>query len=626
VLDNCEHLVAGCAAVAGELVRGCPDVRVLATSREPLQAPGELVQRLDPLPLPDAVRLFADRAAAADSRFALDAGNARAVERICRRLDGVPLAIELAAARIGALAPAELADRLGDSLRLIGGGTLEAALDWSYRLLDAEEARLLRSLAVFAGSFGIDAAEHLYGPDALLVLISLAEKSLVVVEGARYRLLEMVRHYAAERLEPDERERLRDRHARFYARLAETAPPAWLDREADDLRAALAWLQERDPPAALRLAVALGEWWLLRGRHHEGLALVTRAAARSPQTSQAVADALLLAVAFVVRAGDQVESRRTAERALALQRALGDNAGTSRALHLLGLLAWQRGDYAQARAHLAEAGPGPNAAQALAVLAVATRELPRARALLEDTLARLPPEPDLLVVHPGWVDMVHEESQTTFRHATTTAQAAAYLRLNLAVVARLEGEPDEASTLIGAALAGLQACGDEAGVAQALAAAGRLATLQGDAARAHAALRESLVMRRRLGDVRGVGLTLGLLAEVAAGDPEHARSLLERARRMFEATGDRSGLLVTLLALGRHEPAAGPLEAAHALAEALGVRIMRGSAALALAERTGSERWLTEARRDFEACGSPWGLDRCALLSERKVAGLASRR
>ena len=255
VLDNCEHLIAGCAETVERVLRGCPAVQVLATSREPLALTGELVWRVPSLTLPDAtrllspaellgyesVRLFVERARAVQPQFALTEANAGDVVGICRRLDGMPLAIELAAARAGSLPPAEIARRLVASFGLLRHQrrtvqtrqqTLEAALEWSYRLLEAPEARLLGRLGVFAGRFGLEAAEQICSDRGLPreeivdLLAHLVDKSLVVAsEDAgepRYRLLEMIRQYARERLaEHEEPAALSERHARWYAELAQ---------------------------------------------------------------------------------------------------------------------------------------------------------------------------------------------------------------------------------------------------------------------------------------------------------------------------------------------------------------------------------------------------------------------
>ena len=386
VLDNCEHLVAGCAELADEVLRGCPHVQVLATSREPLAVAGEIVYRVPSLSLPrpgreaesEAVRLFLDRARSVEPGLALDD-----VARICHQLDGMPLAIELAAARAGTLP----ADRLGEAFRALRyqrrtgatrQQTLEAALEWSHRLLDADEAALLARLSVFAGSFDAEAAEAIAGDggsaDTLDLLAQLVAKSLVVASDGRYRLLELVRQFARERLaDADE---LAERHARWYGELVERATPRALDLEQSNLRAALAWLLEHEPASALALATALGEWWLLRGRLAEGRRWLEAAAERAPSDTAAAAAALLRAVPFAARADAVGVGDRLAQRSLAISERLGDPAGVADALVLLGLQCWVRGEHAQARAWLERApsaAPGIDAVHALGLVAIVAR-------------------------------------------------------------------------------------------------------------------------------------------------------------------------------------------------------------------------------------------------------------
>ncbi|MBB5964255.1 BTAD domain-containing putative transcriptional regulator [Planomonospora venezuelensis] len=313
VLDNCEHLVEAAAVLADRVLAGCPEVRVLATSREPLAITGELTWPVPPLELPPpggdpaealdypAVRLFAERAAAVRPGYRPEA-EAGAVVRICRELDGMPLAIELAAARLRSLSAGQIADRLDDRFRLLTGGsrtalprhqTLRAVVEWSWDLLDGQERALAGRLSVFAGGVTLDAAERvcpgggLERADVLDVLARLVDKSLLAVAedgtAPRYRMLETIRAYAAERLaESGERERVRLAHAVFFTELAEAAEPglrdhrqeaclAELSREHDNLSAAL----RRTTGAArfdlaLRLVGALGWYWWLRSHRIEG--------------------------------------------------------------------------------------------------------------------------------------------------------------------------------------------------------------------------------------------------------------------------------------------------------------------------------------------------------------------
>jgi predicted ATPase len=300
VLDNCEQIVAESAELAERLLFACPELLVLATSREPLAVPGESVRPLEPLPGPEALRLFAERAAAVRPGF--DPGNpddAAAVAEICRRLDGLPLAIELAAARLRVLTPRQIADRLDDRFRLLTGGsrtaqprqqTLRAVVDWSWDLLPEAERTLLRRVSVFAGGWTLAAAEAVCatGPDTLDLLGALVDKSLVVAyqpDGAgemRYRMLETVRAYASDQLAAaDERRERADAHLAHFLGLAEAAEPrlrtadqlVWLARLAadhDNLDAALRHAVGTDTDRALDLLACLSGYWMLRGLRTEG--------------------------------------------------------------------------------------------------------------------------------------------------------------------------------------------------------------------------------------------------------------------------------------------------------------------------------------------------------------------
>jgi predicted ATPase/DNA-binding SARP family transcriptional activator len=293
ILDNCEHVVDAAARLAEELLERCPGLTVLATSREPLGVPGELLRPVEPLPEPVALRLLADRGAAARPGFRIDADDATAAAcaEICRRLDGLPLAIELAAARLRMLTPRQIADRLDDRFRLLTSGsrtvlprqqTLRAVVDWSWDLLDEDERDVLRRLSVFAGGCDLAAAEAVCGPFALDALGSLVDKSLVVAAPSgggemRYRLLETVGEYAGERLdEAGLRPATERAHRTYYRELARTTDPLLrgpdqltaierLQREYENLRTALRHaVAERDEQDALCLILSLAWYWQMR--------------------------------------------------------------------------------------------------------------------------------------------------------------------------------------------------------------------------------------------------------------------------------------------------------------------------------------------------------------------------
>jgi len=374
LLDNCEHVIGACAKLADALLRGCPNLALLATSREPLGIGGEYVYRVPSMGVPadgddsdtirasEAVRLLADRAAAQGVHLAQDAEAAAVAGRICRRLDGIPLAIELAAARLRVLPERELEARLDERFALLTAGsrtalprqrTLRAMVDWSWELLNPAERAVLAALSVFAGGFGLTAAEAVAaGPDVPAtevagLLGALVDKSLVQFDDAgtgpgRYRLLETVRQYAAQRLDalgPAATGAARIAHRDYYLTLAEEAAPqlvgpdqaAWLDRldaELDNLRVALAFsLTQADPVPGLRLAASLRGYWRIRGHAAEGAAAL-RAMLDAPAaqgTTLPRARALAAAAVLLETTGSYATAADYCEEALAIARADGDD-------------------------------------------------------------------------------------------------------------------------------------------------------------------------------------------------------------------------------------------------------------------------------------------------------------
>jgi non-specific serine/threonine protein kinase len=564
VLDNCEHLLDACAALAEALLRGCSRLRILATSRQPLGVAGETAWRVPPLAVPDphagagpdelgtypAVRLFCERARAALPEFLLEGGNAAAVARICRRLDGLPLAIELAAARVRLLGPEQILERLDDRFRLLVGGsrgaparqqTLRATLDWSYALLDEPERVLLRRLAVFAGGWALDAAEAVgadpgapgaprypvVGPateDLLEVLGRLADESLVVVEGqqsrARYRLLETVRQYALETLrDSGEAPALLRRHAAWCLALAAREGPelalpelvGWLDRlerEHDNLRAALGWARGADPELGARLAVALARFWRLRGHLAEGQDWLEALLPALPGRTALRARALGTLGELAVRRGDDAAARAAFEESLAIHTEGGDQPGRAAALRGLGLTARFRGEHE------------------------------RARTLFEESLA-------------------------LFRALGDRAGAGWTLAMRGALL-RSEGDVDSARPLLEEALKLLGPRGDPQAVAYVLNCLGQLARRDGDYATARRLLEDCLARYRALGGTLSVGWMLECLSRLALleQDLPRAERLLEEAGAILDDVGDpkllRRGLWIAgALAVLRGEHARG---------------------------------------------------------------------
>ena len=412
ILDNCEHVIDMCAQLAELLLSRCPQLRLLATSREALGIEGESSVRIPSLSLPpagagnrdvldrsDAVKLFVERAAAVLPDFRLTRNNVDAVINVCRRLDGIALAIELAAARVKVLKVDQIAARLDDAFRLLTGGsrtalprqqTLRATIDWSHNLLSEPERILLRRLAVFLGGWTLEAAEAVCGElksvnseqvtvysttdtvhcildtDEILDLLThLVDKSLVVVEReqgqeARYRLLETIRQYAREKLyDSAEGESVRERHCRWFSQLAEQAAPEligpaqieWLDRlglEHDNLRAALEWSSERgDHETVLRIAGALQEFWKIRSFFQEGIHWCEASLAAlpgEPAPSDWYARALVGRGTLAWYVGDLDTLQRYIKKAQAVYQALEDRRGIAHTMAILASVPNSTGD------------------------------------------------------------------------------------------------------------------------------------------------------------------------------------------------------------------------------------------------------------------------------------------
>jgi non-specific serine/threonine protein kinase len=400
VLDNCEHLIDACAALAETLLRSCPSLKLLATSREPLGIAGETSWLVPPLSLPDpgdlppieqlvryeAIGLFVERAKAVASNFELTRQNAPAVARVCQRLDGIPLAIELAAARTRVLSAEQISGRLDESLRLLGTEsrradphqqTLRATIDWSHGLLPEEEQILFRRLSVFSGGFTLEAAEAVCADegieqeDVLDLLSRLVDKSLVLVavqdDEARYRLLETIRQYGRERLdELSEEQTIRRQHAHFFLEFAERVEPMingkdrgfWLDRldaEHDNLRATLAWSREEgEEEVGLRLAGSLSWFWYHREYWSEWRgwldgALAIRESTGEPAHTAPRAKALSGGGFLAWMQGDQATARSQLEESVALWREVGDKQELAQALRFLSGSFESQGDYGAAR-------------------------------------------------------------------------------------------------------------------------------------------------------------------------------------------------------------------------------------------------------------------------------------
>jgi predicted ATPase/DNA-binding SARP family transcriptional activator len=603
VLDNCEHLVEASAALARRLLEAGPRLRVLATSREVLGVPGEVVWPIPPLAVPDAaddadpgpaiapealegfdaVRLFIERAAAADPGFVLDEASGPVVAELCRRLDGLPLAIELAAARVRALPPAELAARLEDRFRLLAGGaraldprqqTLRATVDWSWDLLEERDRRLLRRLSVFSGGWTVAAAETVCGGDGLDPaevldgLFRLVDRSLIVrvaaAEGepARFAMLETLRAYGAERLaEAGEAETVAARHTAWCLALAEeaaahrTARP-WLRRVAadyDNLRAALDRATAApDHDTVLRLAGALGwYWWTQRtieGRQRLADALaLTEGQPPTPQLARTLQAAAMVEVSLSPTELTDAQARRARE----LFERFGDRWG---AAFCNLLLAWTE---------LQRAGPGEEGARLVEEAHATFAELGDPWGEAYAGRARFAFE--------SYYRGLSEDAEEAGQRALAQFQALddqwglAQTHFSLGELARARGDLAGAATSFEAALAAARESGPLWAQMASLASLGGLLALQGEDDRVAALYAEAVALIRRTGQPRGFGHLyneLGSLARVR-GELERARHLHAEALVILREIVGWS-VPHTLAQLACAEARLGDLEAAEA--------------------------------------------------------------
>jgi predicted ATPase/DNA-binding SARP family transcriptional activator len=629
VLDNCEHLIDACAALAAAIISACPGVRLLATSREPLRIEGEVAWRVPPLALPDlerlpapaelarlgSVRLFAERAAVAAPGFQVVASNARAVAELCVRLDGMPLALELGAARVAMLSPEQILERLRDTLGVLGPGsraaltrqrTLTATLDWSHELLDPDERVLFRRLAVFAGSFGFEAAEQICGreplaPGAVLELLGrLVEKSLVSVERdggpVRYRLLETVRQYARERLhETGERELLESAHRTWYTGFAarhdpERAPdlmedsPRLLDPEHDNLREVLRSSLARDPETSLRLAASVWRYWLVRGYYSEGRRWLDAALALAPAASEVRARALMGVAVLDMRRGESAGQllrislrslKAIADEMVTIHEELGDELSLAQARHLAGMICWIDGHSEEADRLIRDALAlaerlGAHHVIAAAehtggIIALGRGESAAARRRFEVSGRELAALSD---VHHAFFPALtlgfplerdeRGRPRVTWQETMVSGQrlgaahAAAFLPASIAWAARAEGDLDAAVALARESAQRSATLGWKQGEALAFGLLGNLYRARGEHDEARSRLDSSLSLRRELGDRRAVGFALGCLGLLAAaeGDLAGARGSLRAALELFDRTEDGPGTIAMHLNLG----------------------------------------------------------------------------
>ena len=565
-MDNCEHLVGAAAGLVDRLLDSCPGVRILATSREALGVEGEIRWLVPPLSVPEprstplggtrGIRVGATVRRAgqgARSLLLLEPENAFVVTEICRKLEGIPLAIELAAARVGMFSIEQIAERLEGSLNLLTHGgrtamprqqTLKGTLDWSYELLSEDEKELFGRLSVFARGWTLEASEAVGAggsveKEVVLDLLSgLVEKSLVVVKGSdqgrvRYRLLEPIRQYALEKLEESgEVEAAKRAHAEYFLAMAEEAEPElWgprdvegldrLEREHDNLRAALSWALERgEAELGLQLGGALGMFWHAHGHLGEGRRWLEEALAKDDRASVATRIEALKALFWLVfDQWDLVRAEAVAQEAMGLsaEKEIGSSLAASLRIMLAGP-AWIRGDYERAKKLLEES---------LAISREADDKVRIVEALFQ--LGGMSLYSTARAVSP--------EKKEIYEECITVSQEAGYpyrlpeLLLSLGYILMLEGDYERGVTLNEEAVAICREHGYETNLNYAFGNLGWASQLQGDHERARTFFQKSLMVCKELGDKMIASDSLEGMACLCAAEGE-----AERAARLFGAS------------------------------------------------------------------------------------------
>ena len=579
ILDNCEHLLQGIAELVETLLQGTLKLRILATSREPLGVTGETVWCIPPLSTPElrqettveqlahyeSVKLFIERAVAVRTDFTLTSKNASAVAKICARLDGMPLAIELAVARVRILSVNEIAARLDDRFRLLVGNqnaiprqkTLRNLIDWSHDLLPQNERVLLRRLSVFAGGWTLPEAEDVCSggsiePFEMLDLLShLVDKSLVIAKpqdgSRRYCFLETIRQYAQERLaESEELEIYARKHAEYFAKLAEESYGGqwganqghWfvlLEAEHDNLRSAMDWMarSEEDQEMLLRVSGSLWHFWEVRGYISEGRARLEYALGHTPNPSTYLrANGLRGAGMLARQQGDYAQATAMHQESLTLFQEIGDKLGIGRELDALGEIAQYRGDYSQALALHSESlalryeiDDQEGIAVTLGHLGVIARDrgdYQQARDLLEESLKLCRKLGDKLLI-----------AQTLN---------------NLGLVEHPLCEYDRATLIFAEAVSFYWELNDRLGISNTLQNLGNVAKDRGEFKYAKTVYNECLAFKQELGDKRGIAQTIVRLAEVALyqGNYRIASDLADKSLSIFQELGIKRGITYSL--------------------------------------------------------------------------------
>lgn len=605
ILDNCEQVTQGIATLAETLLSRTADLSILATSREPLGVAGETVWCIPPLTTPkldndlsiekflqlESIKLFMERAVAVKPQFVITNQNMPAIAQICARLDGIPLAIELAAARVKVLSVSDIAARLDQRLQFLVSNqnivprqkTLRSLIDWSYDLLPDNERALLRRLAVFAGGWTLEAmeavcsGENIEAFEVLDLLSHLVDKSLVVAEisdvNERYRFLETIRQYAHECLvEAGELSLYAFNHADYFTKMAEKSYEEiwgknqedwieWLETEHDNLRAAMDWMaqEEHAHEMYLRLAGSLWRFWGVRGYIYEGRNRIEKALFLNPHAPKYLrANGLRGAGKLALQQGDYLQAMVLSQESLDIFREINDQWGIARQMELLGEIAYFQGEYSKAVEMLQESLTIRKAIRDSEGIALSLRQLgviardhgdsQQARKLFGQSLALFRELDDKIFTAQTLNNLgLVEHSSYDYEHANALFEEAASLYrqlndkfglsdvlLNLATVAKDRGELAQAKTLCEQCLQLKQALGDKRGIAQTQATLAEVSIFQGKYLYATQLAEQSLASFQDLGVKRGVMFCKGLLAFSAhyRGNYDQALSLAEEGMQI----------------------------------------------------------------------------------------------
>ncbi len=565
IFDNCEHLLDACAQLADTLLRHCPHLKILATSREAMGIMGEAIYLVPTLALPDtdkllnvfrdvgSVRLFEERAQLVDFDFSLTLENASFVAQICRRLDGIPLALELAAVQVGRFSPAEIVARLEHSFSILTGGsrtalprqqTIRASIDWSWNLLTEDERALLRRLSVFAGGWTLEAAQAVCGGDALTLINSLAKKSLVATDQEsggenRYGFHEVIRQYAHEKLaEAEDAKSLRQNHLQYFISLAEHADSQlhgadqnlWLERltnELSNLRAALKFAVEHDFDNAVRLSALLGWFWYRRGLLAEGRSWYERILdGREPDLStiDSFSKAFYGAGLGAHYQGDYVRARRMLEQSLVLAQKLENPNGVAHAMTLLATgYVWQ-GDFKTTEKYALESidlfkTSDEVWGQAFALNVLGFSSLMRG---------------DYAKARAAFEESVNRAREAGDRYGMGMPLS------NLGIMAYQQGDLSRGKELLEESLAIGREAHDPTLTSWSMAELGHIARLQGDFALATELYKSVLESSRVTGFLTGVADMTRALGDVAVklDEFQKARTLIQEGLSLFQSQGD----------------------------------------------------------------------------------------